>query len=53
MEYVGRVPSPPLDQYDSRDVVRLYANTISGARAKGVNGGGWEHDFALTYRRAG
>jgi hypothetical protein len=28
-------------------------NTISGAWEKGANGGGWEHDFTLTYRRAG
>ena len=28
-------------------------NTISGAWEKCVNGGEWEHDFALTYRRAG
>jgi hypothetical protein len=28
-------------------------NTISGAWEKGSNGGGWEHDFDLTYRRAG
>ena len=28
-------------------------NTISGAWEKGPNGGGWEHDFDLTYRRAG
>jgi hypothetical protein len=27
-------------------------NTITGAWEKGL-GGGWEHDFALTYRRAG
>ena len=26
-------------------------NTISGAWEKGRNGGEWEHDFALTYRR--
>jgi hypothetical protein len=28
-------------------------NTISGAWEKYPEGGGWEHDFALTYRRAG
>jgi hypothetical protein len=28
-------------------------NTISGAWESGRDGGGWEHDFALTYRRAG
>ncbi len=28
-------------------------NTISGAWEKCFNGSGWEHDFALTYRRAG
>jgi hypothetical protein len=28
-------------------------NTISGAWEKRFNGGGWEHDFALTYRRTG
>jgi hypothetical protein len=28
-------------------------NTISGAWEKCPGGGGWEHDFALTYRRAG
>jgi hypothetical protein len=28
-------------------------NTISGAWEKGVEGSGWQHDFALTYRRAG
>jgi hypothetical protein len=28
-------------------------NTISGAWETGRDGGGWEHDFALTYRRAG
>jgi hypothetical protein len=28
-------------------------NTISGAWEKCFNGAGWEHDFALTYRRAG
>ena len=28
-------------------------NTISGAWEKCLNGSGWEHDFALTYRRAG
>ena len=28
-------------------------NTISGAWEKGTDDGGWEHDFALTYRRAG
>lgn len=27
--------------------------TISGAWETGHNGGEWEHDFALTYRRAG
>jgi hypothetical protein len=27
-------------------------NTISGAWEKGRDGGEWEHDFALTYRRA-
>jgi hypothetical protein len=27
-------------------------NTISGAWEKGLNGGGWEHDFALAYHRA-
>jgi hypothetical protein len=27
-------------------------NTISGAWEKGLGGAGWEHDFALTYRRA-
>ena len=26
-------------------------NTISGAWEKCFNGGGWEHDFALTYRK--
>jgi hypothetical protein len=28
-------------------------NTISGAWETGRDGGEWEHDFALTYRRAG
>jgi hypothetical protein len=28
------------------------ANTITGAWEKNLNGAGWEHDFALTYRRA-
>jgi hypothetical protein len=28
-------------------------NTISGAWEKALDGTGWEHDFALTYRRAG
>ena len=28
-------------------------NTISGAWETGRDNGGWEHDFALTYRRAG
>jgi hypothetical protein len=28
-------------------------NTISGAWAKRAGGAGWEHDFDLTYRRAG
>jgi hypothetical protein len=28
-------------------------NTISGAWETGRDGGQWEHDFALTYRRAG
>jgi hypothetical protein len=28
-------------------------NTIAGAWESGRDGGGWEHDFALTYRRAG
>ena len=28
-------------------------NTISGAWETGLDGAGWEHDFALTYRRAG
>ena len=28
-------------------------NTISGAWEKCFNGSDWEHDFALTYRRAG
>jgi hypothetical protein len=28
-------------------------NTISGAWEKCFNGAGWEHDFALTYRRSG
>ena len=28
-------------------------NTISGAWESGHDGGEWEHDFALTYRRAG
>ncbi len=28
-------------------------NTIDGAWESGRDGGGWEHDFALTYRRAG
>ncbi|MBO0835390.1 MAG: hypothetical protein J2P28_07710, partial [Actinobacteria bacterium] len=28
-------------------------NTISGAWESGVNDSGWEHDFALIYRRAG
>ena len=28
-------------------------NTISGAWEKRLNGSGWEHDFALTYRWAG
>ena len=28
-------------------------NTISGAWETGCNGCGWEHDFALTYRRIG
>jgi len=28
-------------------------NTISGAWEKCFDGAGWEHDFALTYRRAG
>ena len=28
-------------------------NTISGAWESGRDGGGWQHDFALTYRRAG
>jgi hypothetical protein len=28
-------------------------NTITGAWEKGAAGGEWEHDFALTYRRAG
>jgi hypothetical protein len=27
-------------------------NTISGAWEKCLNGGEWEHDFVLTYRRA-
>jgi hypothetical protein len=27
-------------------------NTISGAWEKNLNGASWEHDFALTYRRA-
>jgi hypothetical protein len=27
-------------------------NTISGAWESRANGGGWEHDFSLTYRRA-
>lgn len=27
-------------------------NTISSAWEKGLGGAGWEHDFALTYRRA-
>jgi hypothetical protein len=27
-------------------------NTISGTWEKAVGGAGWEHDFALTYRRA-
>jgi hypothetical protein len=29
------------------------ANTISGAWESAAAGGGWEHDFALTYRRVG
>ena len=28
-------------------------NSISGARETCLNGSGWMHDFALTYRRAG
>ncbi|HMD94272.1 MAG TPA: hypothetical protein VKG80_16705 [Trebonia sp.] len=28
-------------------------NTISGAWEKCLNGGDWEHDFVLTYHRAG
>jgi len=28
-------------------------NTISGAWESGRDNGEWEHDFALTYRRAG
>ena len=28
-------------------------NTIDGAWESGRDGGGWEHDFTLTYRRAG
>jgi len=28
-------------------------NTISGAWQTRLNGAGWEHDFDLTYRRAG
>jgi hypothetical protein len=28
-------------------------NTIDGAWESARDGGGWEHDFALTYRRAG
>jgi hypothetical protein len=28
-------------------------NTIDGAWESGHDGGGWEHDFALTYRRVG
>jgi hypothetical protein len=28
-------------------------NTISGAWEKDLDGAGWKHDFALTYRRAG
>ena len=28
-------------------------NTITGAWEKSSNGGGWEHDFALIYHRAG
>ena len=28
-------------------------NTIAGAWETGQDGGGWEHDFALIYRRAG
>jgi hypothetical protein len=28
-------------------------NTITGAWEIGRDGGGWEHDFALTYRRTG
>ncbi len=28
-------------------------NIISGAWEKSLNGGQWEHDFALTYRRVG
>ena len=28
-------------------------NTITGAWEIGADGGEWEHDFALTYRRAG
>ena len=28
-------------------------NTITGAWEKSVDGGGWEHDFALIYHRAG
>ena len=28
-------------------------NTISGTWEKRFDGAGWEHDFALTYRRDG
>jgi hypothetical protein len=31
----------------------IHGNIISGAWEKRLNGAGWEHDFDLTYRRAG
>jgi hypothetical protein len=41
----GSVSPPPSASQDG--------NTISGAWEKRLNGSGWEHDFALNYRRAG
>ena len=34
------------------EVIIVTGNTISGAWEKDLDGAGWEHDFALTYRRA-
>jgi hypothetical protein len=52
--FPGGQPAPSNAGQESPQVRSRFddANTISGAWEKSLGGASWEHDFALTYRRA-